>query len=205
MSRRKALSFDQKRSRMLDLLFEKMEPFSLKELEKIAPKEKGIRFPDVKEVLQSLVDDSLVETDKVGSSVFYWAFQSKAGQTRQNRLDKLKAELEELEERQGSLNEQIKDASVGKESGEDRTEKLQKYSELRKEIAKLDEELQKYKDFDPEVMDQIDDITKTSLEAANRWTDNIFNIQSYCTQKLGILESDFNKNFGIPEDFDYVS
>lgn len=32
----------------------------------------------VKDIVQSLVDDGLVDTDKVGSSVFFWAFPSKA-------------------------------------------------------------------------------------------------------------------------------
>ena len=44
------------------------------ELEKIAPKEKGIIVQSVKDVLQSLVDDNLVDTDKIGTSVYYWAF-----------------------------------------------------------------------------------------------------------------------------------
>lgn len=46
-----------------------------KELEKIAPTEKGIIANSVKDVLQSLVDDGLVDTDKIGTSVYFWAFQ----------------------------------------------------------------------------------------------------------------------------------
>jgi hypothetical protein len=34
----------------------------------------------VKEVLQSLVDDNLVDFDKIGSANFYWALPSKAYQ-----------------------------------------------------------------------------------------------------------------------------
>jgi len=48
--------------------------FSSQELEKIAPKEKGITEQSVKEVVQSLVDDGLVDTDKIGTSVYFWAF-----------------------------------------------------------------------------------------------------------------------------------
>lgn len=44
------------------------------ELEKIAPKEKGIIMQSVKEVVQSLVDDSLVDTDKIGTSVYFWSY-----------------------------------------------------------------------------------------------------------------------------------
>jgi len=34
----------------------------------------------VKEILQGLVDDAMVDTDKIGTSVYFWAFPSKAGQ-----------------------------------------------------------------------------------------------------------------------------
>ena len=54
-------------------------PFTLKEIEKIAPKEKGITFQSVKEILMSLVNDNLVEMDKIGTSQFFWSFPSQAG------------------------------------------------------------------------------------------------------------------------------
>jgi hypothetical protein len=75
----------------------------LKELEKVAPKSKGIGMlleaplrrdqltfildpiltplivlQAVKEVLQSLVDDDLVDSEKIGTSIYFWAFPSKA-------------------------------------------------------------------------------------------------------------------------------
>lgn len=34
----------------------------------------------VKDVLMSLVFDGLVDSDKIGTSVYFWAFPSKAGQ-----------------------------------------------------------------------------------------------------------------------------
>ena len=54
--------------------------FQLKELEKLCQKEKGITSMSVKEILQGLVDDGMVDTDKIGTSVYFWAFPSKAGQ-----------------------------------------------------------------------------------------------------------------------------
>lgn len=48
--------------------------FFLKELEKIAPKEKQIIVQSVKDVVQNLVDDGLVDTDKIGTSVYFWSF-----------------------------------------------------------------------------------------------------------------------------------
>lgn len=43
-------------------------------MEKIAPKEKQIIVQAVKDVVQNLVDDGLVDTDKIGTSVYFWSF-----------------------------------------------------------------------------------------------------------------------------------
>jgi len=34
----------------------------------------------VKDILTSLVDDDMVDTEKIGTSVYFWAFPSKASQ-----------------------------------------------------------------------------------------------------------------------------
>jgi len=41
MSKKRGLSLEEKRTRMLEIFYEKKDFFLLKELEKIAPKEKG--------------------------------------------------------------------------------------------------------------------------------------------------------------------
>ncbi|RCN27795.1 hypothetical protein ANCCAN_26467, partial [Ancylostoma caninum] len=80
-ARKKGLSLEEKRAKMLELFYESKEFFQMKELEKIAPKKKGVISQSVKEVTQSLVDDGLVECEKIGTFVCYWAFPSKASQT----------------------------------------------------------------------------------------------------------------------------
>jgi hypothetical protein len=99
-ARKKGVSLDEKRKRLLDYFYEKARAnrprasaaerasagaqkgvFNLKDLEKGASKEKGIGAPrcaclaaphhpavaqTVKDVLQGLVDDGLVDTDKIG-------------------------------------------------------------------------------------------------------------------------------------------
>lgn len=40
---------------------------------------------------------------------------------------------------------------------------------------------------------------------ADRWTDNIFALQSYCGNNFGLSKSDFDTQFGISEEFDYVN
>ena len=51
--------------------------FQLKEVEKIASSEKGVVLQAVKDVLKELVDDNLVDSDKIGTSVYFWAFPGK--------------------------------------------------------------------------------------------------------------------------------
>lgn len=51
--------------------------FQLKEVEKIASKEKGVVIQTVKDILKELVEDNLVDSDKVGTSVYFWAFPGK--------------------------------------------------------------------------------------------------------------------------------
>ncbi|XP_006885459.1 PREDICTED: meiotic nuclear division protein 1 homolog [Elephantulus edwardii] len=53
MSKKKGLSAEEKRTRMMEIFFETKDVFQLKDMEKIAPKEKGITAMSVKEVLQN--------------------------------------------------------------------------------------------------------------------------------------------------------
>ena len=68
----------------------------------------------------------------------------------------------------------------------------------------LEKELEKYRECDPEVLENLKKETLTAKEAANRWTDNVFSIKSWCVKKFGIEEKKIDKNFEIPEDFDYI-
>lgn len=42
------------------------------------------------------------------------------------------------------------------------------------------------------------------LEAANRWTDNIFQIKSWCARKFNVEPQALDKQFNIPDDLDYL-
>lgn len=74
MSKRRGVSLDEKRARMLQIFYEKKEFFTLKELEKIAPKEKNIVMQSVKDVVEALVDDGLIRSERIGTSIYFWRF-----------------------------------------------------------------------------------------------------------------------------------
>jgi hypothetical protein len=84
---KKGLSLEEKRKKMMEIFYETKDVFLLKDLEKIAPKMKGITSMSVKDVVTSLVDDGLVDTEKICTSVYFWAFPSKASQARKRKLE----------------------------------------------------------------------------------------------------------------------
>lgn len=66
-SKKRGLSSEEKREKMLQIFYESQDFFLLKELEKLGPR-KGVITQSVKDVVQSLVDDDLVSKDKIGTS-----------------------------------------------------------------------------------------------------------------------------------------
>ncbi|XP_013406769.1 meiotic nuclear division protein 1 homolog [Lingula anatina] len=204
MSKKRGLSLEEKRTRMMEFFFEKKDCFQLKELEKQCQKEKGITSMSVKDVLTSLVDDALVDTDKIGTSVYFWAFPSKASQNRKRKLNDLGKNLEELKRKKSNLANAICKAKMGKEESADRTQVLADLSRAEDERDKLRLEVDKYKECDPEVLEAMKKEALIAKEAANRWTDNIFATKSWIKRKFAFEDSVIDKQFGIPEDFDYL-
>ncbi|TKS68464.1 Meiotic nuclear division protein 1 -like protein [Collichthys lucidus] len=164
MSKKKGLSLEEKRTRMMEIFFESKDVFQLKDIEKIAPKTKGIAPMTVKDVLQSLVDDNMVDCERVGTSNYYWAFPSKTLHARKHKLEELQKQKE-------------------------RSALLKQLKALREERTQLQAELEKYRECDPEVIEQMN---------------NIFSIKSWTKKKFAFDDGRINKAFGIPEDFDYM-
>lgn len=204
MSKRKGVSAEEKRQRMLQVFYEKKDVFQLKDLEKIGPKEKGVIAQAVKDVVQSLVDDGLVDSEKIGTSVYFWSFPSKAVSTRKRKIDELKTKVEDAQKKLKFVDSQLAKAQVGREDSSEREELMSKLSDLERDRDKVLAELEKHKDCDPEVLEEVKKQTLVAKEATNRWTDNIFSIKSWVKNKFFIEESVLNKQFGIPEELDYV-
>uniref|UniRef100_G3MNW5 Meiotic nuclear division protein 1 homolog n=1 Tax=Amblyomma maculatum TaxID=34609 RepID=G3MNW5_AMBMU len=204
MSKRKGVSAEEKRQRMLQVFYEKKDVFQLKDLEKIGPKEKGVIAQAVKDVVQSLVDDGLVDSEKIGTSVYFWSFPSKAVSTRKRKIDDLKSKVEDVQKKLKSVENQLAKAQVGREDSSEREKLIAQLSELEQSRDELSAELQKHRDCDPEVLEEIKKQTVVAKDAANRWTDNIFAIKSWVKNKFFIEEAVLNKQFNIPEELDYI-
>ncbi|XP_008580423.1 PREDICTED: meiotic nuclear division protein 1 homolog [Galeopterus variegatus] len=203
-SKKKGLSVEEKRVRMMQIFFETKDVFQLKDVEKIASKEKGITATSVKEVLQSLVDDGMVDCEKIGTSNYYWAFPSKALHTRKRKLEVLESQLSEGRQKHANLQKSIEKAKIGRHETEERTMLAKELSSLREQREQLKAEVEKYKECNAQVVEEMRQANKIAREAANRWTDNIFAIKSWAKRKFGFEGKKIDENFGIPEDFDYI-
>jgi len=204
MSKKRGLSLEEKRKAMLEIFYEKKEFFQLKDLEKIAPKEKGIVVQSVKDVLQSLVDDCMVDTDKIGTSVYYWSFPSKTASIRKQKLELLQKKIEETKKRKLNTDTKL-DAAKADRKDEDGLNSLLEQLKQAQEINKsLKPKLKQYEELDPDALVALKTEAEMAKTSANRWTDNIDNIKSWCKNKFFMEESVLNKQFGIPEDLDYL-
>ena len=63
-------------------------------------------------------------------------------------------------------------------------------------------ELEALKENDPQALADLEKELKLVTEAANRWTDNIFNCKTFLTRKRGIDKKEANKILGISDAFD---
>lgn len=204
MSKKRGLSLEEKRERMMQIFYETKSFFQLKDLEKIAQKEKGITSMSVKEVLQSLVDDNMVDTERIGTSNYFWAYPSKVFNIRRKNLEDLIKLEDGIKKKIEFNNSTLSYAKKGKEDSDERTQLLLELSKLEKENKTLGEQLAQYKDCDPEVLNQVKEEATMALEATNRWTDNIFQVKKWCKDKFNIETSQIDKQFGIPQEMDYV-
>lgn len=198
------MSRDDKLINMQRLMMESKDVWTLKDLEKECPK-RGITAMSVKDVLQELVDNDMVSFDKIGSGNFYWCFPSDAYNKRQVAIDTLSASISSMESEIASLEAQIAELEPGREDSEERTRLDSEVSEIQKQLDEVQLISQSYEALNPESIRKAQRHAEIALEAANRWTDNIFTIKSWCVKKFNLPGSQFDKNFQLDESFDYFA
>ncbi|XP_061769308.1 meiotic nuclear division protein 1 homolog isoform X2 [Nerophis ophidion] len=169
---------------MMEIFFETKDVFQLKDIEKIAPKTKGIAPMTVKDVLQSLVDDNMVDCERVGTSNYFWAFPSKALHARELRLEELQKQVSEAQERKSSLQNAVGKAKEGREDTTERSALLKELQALKDEQIQLHTELDKYKECDPEVVEQMKKSNAVAKEAVSRWTGATYTLERLILRKI---------------------
>uniref|UniRef100_A0A7S1KKP5 Meiotic nuclear division protein 1 homolog n=1 Tax=Percolomonas cosmopolitus TaxID=63605 RepID=A0A7S1KKP5_9EUKA len=203
---RKTYTETEKVNQLEEYLLEVVEPQTLKELQQLATKKKpGLQFPLIKGFCETLVAEDRIQSDKIGSSTYFWAFPSAKSQRLKRKREQLDNQEEELSRKKQKLDEQIEESTEGKEDTDERRSKLEERKALKNDLKRLNAELEKYSEFDPDLIAEIQKDTDICREAAERWTNNIFETQSFWTNKLFREKSEYFKMAKwVPEELDFV-
>ncbi len=201
---KKPLTVDEKRKRALEYLMEKRDFFMLRELEKSLPKEKGIVSQTVADIIKSLVDDNLVQCERIGQSNFIYAFPSAAVKTRSGRLAALRDEQARLDAQTADLEAREQAGLPARAPGPERDSLRSDLSALEARRSELSAQLETLRDLDPALLAARRKEVGIAREACDRWTDNVFALQAHVVNAFGIARADFCAQFEVPEDFDYV-
>mmetsp|Transcript_16862 Transcript_16862/g.26319 ORF Transcript_16862/g.26319 Transcript_16862/m.26319 type:complete len:212 (-) Transcript_16862:118-753(-) len=199
----KRMSQEEKRKVLLKIYHESKQVYTEKEIIALATKA-GINANTIPDINQSLIDDALVDKEKIGGSNFFWSFPGKKDRQMQLQHEQTLKNIESLKLKVNDANARLADAKRGREDEDgERPKKLAKLAELHATRAKLEAELAVLNENDPQALADLEKELEMCKEAANRWTDNIFACKSYLTKKRGMSNKEALKILGISSDFDY--
>lgn len=205
MASKRGLNAEEKRKRMLDWFFESQDFYQLKDVEKLCSAEKGITLNTIKDTLTSLVDDGLVDSEKIGTSVYYWALPSKAINVRKENIKKFESELKTEKEKNEVLKQRVESIRSSQDQPEKRAELIEMQEKLKMMKKNLQSELAAYKENDPEIVKTHRNDIKLAKAACNRWIDNIFTLKSWFKKKYNLDNATLEKQFEIPSELDYIA
>ena len=202
----KGVSAQEKKDRMLRMFHVASAPFTKKEVEKAAPKE-GIISGAVEATLKDLICDDLVREGKIGGTLFYWAFPGEARGRKQADLAKAQAQAERQAEQIATLRQQAEEARKAAGVSEGDAVRLKDCEEgiatfKRREAEAIKEaELAKKTGAQNLALRRKD--IPTLRDAANRWTDNCFELHKYMVETMGCEKAMAESMLGT-DKLDYV-
>eukprot|EP01125_Pyxidicula_operculata_P012212 TRINITY_DN39_c0_g1_i1.p1 TRINITY_DN39_c0_g1~~TRINITY_DN39_c0_g1_i1.p1 ORF type:complete len:203 (+),score=60.38 TRINITY_DN39_c0_g1_i1:14-622(+) len=199
----KKMGKEEKRAIILDIFKSTKEPYTLPEIETLANK-KGVVKQTIKEIVVELANDGDIKQDKIGATTVYWCFPSEETNKKKRKLEKCKVDIEQAKKKIKTLQSQQQELRKERPISDTRNENIELLSKLKEENVNMKAELISLGGVDPALIDAMREDIKVATNAANRWTDNIFTIKGWATKKYNMDSKTFDKNFGIPEEFDYV-
>lgn len=199
----KRLTNQEKCDIMLKMFHAKRDFFHYKDIEKYSVK-KGIVLQTVKEILQSLIDDNLVVQEKLGIANYYWSFVKDEGLALMDKKNELEKNIIKTKNDLVDLRKKMENEKIGREESDERNNLINTLNEKSKILEDLNNEMKKYAECDPRVFLQKKEMVEKCKKDINKLTDDIYSIQSYVCNKFGMERSEFNKNFGVSDDMDYI-
>lgn len=182
MKKKRGMSLEEKRQMMMNIFKNNLSFFHYKEIEKFSIKNK-ISFMIVKELLQGLVADNLVETEKIGSSSYYWSLPSRISQVKFNSIEGNKALITQLKESIAATDDKIEENKGLRQETKERLAMIEKDEELGKQLAEVQKIVKDFEKNDPNKFKMIQDDSKHLVELNDNWADNLYCIEQWLKTK----------------------
>lgn len=107
-----------------------------------------------------------------------FSFFSKASNNIDGKLEKIVIDLKEVNNELIQNKKSLEKAMIGREDNETRHKLLQDVEILSKDLEKINHELEKYKDNDPDTLKSIDNTKQVSLNANSMMNSNLVNVDN---------------------------
>ncbi|CRG94812.1 meiotic nuclear division protein 1, putative [Plasmodium gallinaceum] len=199
--KRKGKSNDDKKLILYDLMLQSESFFILKELEVLSQK-KGIRSIFVKDLLQQLVDDNKVKSEKVGLQNIFWVLKTEESSNLENEYQKLKEKKEEYEEiikTEKDIYDKLFDTL--KFSEDELKSKIGEVKELIQLLDKKKIELKNLKKTDIKQIEKMQIQNKCAIESIERWNNNIFIVKQWIQNKTDKPGEIVDRLLGVKDIF----
>ncbi|CRH01309.1 meiotic nuclear division protein 1, putative [Plasmodium relictum] len=199
--KKKGKSNDDKKLILFDIMLQSESFFILKELEVLAQK-RGVRSIFVKDLLQQLVDDNKVKSEKVGLQNVFWVLKTEESSNLENKYQKLKEKKEEYEE----IIKTEKDGydqlvNTLKFSEEELKNKIEEVNELIHILDRKKIELEKLKKTDIKEIEKMQIQNKCAVESIHRWNNNIFIVKQWIQNRTDKPGEIVDRLLGIKDIF----
>ncbi|MBW0532195.1 hypothetical protein O181_071910 [Austropuccinia psidii MF-1] len=198
------VSAEEKRTRTLEFFHESNSFFILKDLIRLIPKAKGVVSQSVEDIVKELVDDGLVQTEKIGTINVYWSFPSQSSKTISKAIDALSAEYNAVNETTEEIKANLESAAKDRQANVEREDNLKEIQVLRQNIAEMKAQLKKYNNCDPHNQEEKAKLCSLYKTGAEIWTENLSILMSYCRDNYRIDRHGFCAQFDLPINFEEI-
>lgn len=181
MKRNQYLSIDDKKQLLLKIFKNNSTFFTFREIESYATKNR-VSIVKLKDILNELLIDNLIQHEKIGTQDFYWATPSQMYTSKKTLKEKLLKEEENINNEIISIENKINDGYKERKDSEKRKKYFEKLNEILIQTKEYETIITGFIKFDPERKDELILNAKKLNDLYEFWSDNIFCISQWLIQ-----------------------
>lgn len=199
--KKKGKSNDEKKSIIYDVMLQSETFFILKELESLGQKN-GVRSILVKDLVQQLVDDNAIKSEKVGAQNIFWVLKTEESSILQNRYEKLKEKKEAIENMKRKEEEEYDSIMNNLKYSQDELQiKHEEAVALQEKLNGYLLELENLKKTDVKEIQKLEAQSDFAKESIDRWTNNIYIVKQWVENRTNYPSEIVDKLLGVKDIF----